>query len=108
MVRYKKPQTTSAVATTIAANHIHNRRSLVIGGAELVLVPVVNIREMRVRMGDGQMHVRMRVRLVSRVSKVVFVLVMLIMAMRVGVLEQFMRVLMLVPFAYVQPDAHRH
>jgi hypothetical protein len=53
---------------------------------------------MRVRMGDRQMHVRVSVRLVSRISKVVFVLMMFIMAMQVGVLDQLVRVLMLVPF----------
>lgn len=90
------------------ATHSHRHRTFLIARFPSMLMPVMNIREMGVRMGNGQMHVWVRMRLVPGISKFVFVLVMLVMAMPMGVREPLMRVFMLVPFAYVQPDAERH
>lgn len=68
-------------------------------------MPMMNIRKMRVRMRDGQMDVRMRVRLVALIGKVVPVLVVLVVPVPVRMLHPFMRMLMQVPFPHVQPDA---
>ena len=48
-----------------------------------MLMTMVNVRKMRVRMCDGQMDVRMGVRLVTVIRKIVLVLMMLVMPMPV-------------------------
>ena len=59
-------------------------------------------------MGNGQMHMGMRVWLITGIGEVVFVLVMFIMTMPMRMLEPLVRVLMFVPLADVQPDTQRH
>ena len=73
-----------------------------------MLMTMVNVRKMRVRMCDGQMDVRMGVRLVTVIRKIVLVLMMLVMSMPVRVRDQFVVVLMFVPLPYMKPDAKRH
>lgn len=64
-------------------------------------MPMMNIGEMRVRMGNRQMHVRVRVRLVTGIRKIMLVLMMLVMAMPMRVFEKLMTVLMLMPLAHM-------
>ena len=67
-------------------------------------MPVMNIREMRVRMRDRRMGMRMGVRLVAIPREIVLVLVMRVVPMTMRVIQRDMRVRMLVTFADVQPD----
>jgi hypothetical protein len=59
-------------------------------------------------MGNGQMHMGMRVWLITDIGKVVLVLVMFIMTMPMRMLKPLVRVLMFVSLADVQPDTQRH
>ena len=45
----------------------------------LVRMSMVNVGEMCVRVGNGQLHMGMRVWLITRIDKVVFVLVVRVM-----------------------------
>ena len=75
---------------------------------QLMPVPVMNVRKMRVAVRDRQMHMRMRVRLVAVVRKIVRMLVMFVVPMPMRVLEWLVRVRVFMPFANVQPDPERH
>lgn len=69
---------------------------------------MMHVRKMRVRMRNGQVHMRMRMRFVARIVEVVRMLMMFVVAVPVRVLEPFVRVRMHVPLAHVQPDTQRH
>ena len=71
-------------------------------------MPVMNIREMRVRMRDRRMGMRMGVRLVAIPREIVFVPVMRVVPMTMRVVQRGVRVRMLVTFADVQPDTQGH
>lgn len=71
-------------------------------------VPMMDIREMRVRMRDGQVDVRMCVRLVAFVRKVVAMLMMLVVAVPMRVLQPLVRMLVHVPLPHVQPYPQCH
>jgi hypothetical protein len=71
-------------------------------------VPVMDIREMRMRVRHGCMAVRMGMRLVAVPREVVLVLVMRVVPVTMRVLERIVRVRMLMTFANVQPHAERH
>jgi len=74
-------------------------------------MPVMYVRVMRVAMADRQMAVRVVVRFAAIPVKVVLMLVMRIvriMPVAVRVFGFFMRMLVLVAFGQVQPDADRH
>lgn len=71
-------------------------------------VTVVDVRVVRMDMCDRLVHVRMGMRLAAIPGKVVRVLVVFVVAVAVLVGERFMRVLVCMAFADVQPDAHRH
>ena len=74
----------------------------------LVRMSMVNVREMCVRVGNGQVHMGMRVWLITRIDKVVFVLVVFVMTMPMRMRQPLVRVLMFVRLAHVQPDTQRH
>jgi hypothetical protein len=74
----------------------------------LMPMAMMNVWEVGVGMGNRQVVMGVRVRLVTAVRKVVFVLVMLIVAVLVRVSQRFMRMLMLMPLAHMQPDSQRH
>ena len=61
---------------------------------------------MRVRMRNGQMSMRVGMRLIARIRKVVLMLMMLIVAMPMGVFGKLVSMLMLL--AHMQPNAERH
>lgn len=71
-------------------------------------MPVMNIWEMRVRMRDRRMGMRMSVRLVAVPREIMLVLVMRVVPMAMRVVQRMVRVRMLVTFADVQPDTQRH
>ena len=71
-------------------------------------MPVMNIWEMRVRVGDRCMGMRMSMRLVAVPREIVLVLVMRVVPMTMRVIQRGMRVRMLGTFADVQPDTQRH
>ena len=71
-------------------------------------VTVVDVRVVRMDMCDRLMHVRMGVRFAAIPGKVVRVLVVFVVVVAVLVDERFMRVLVCMSFANMQPDAHRH
>jgi hypothetical protein len=71
-------------------------------------MPVMNIREMRVRMRDRRMGMLMGVRLVAIPREIVLVLVMRVVPMTMRVVQRGVRVRMLVTFADVQPDTQGH
>lgn len=69
---------------------------------------MMDIREVRVRVSNRQMHVWMGMRLVARIRKVVFMLMMLVVAVPMRVLEALMRMLVLMPLSDMEPNAKRH
>lgn len=71
-------------------------------------VAVVNIREMRVRMGNTRVLMGVRVRLFSVPLEIVRVLVMLVVPVAVVVVQDFVSVKMFVPFTNMQPDSQSH
>ena len=68
----------------------------------------MQIRIVGMRMHQRPVPVPVRVRLAAIPREVVLVPVMLVVRVSVLVLERFVRVLMLVALAHVQPDARRH
>jgi hypothetical protein len=73
-----------------------------------VLVPVVDIRIMRMTMPGGGMAVRVRVTLRAIYSELVLVLVMGIVGMFVRMLHREMLVFVHMGLGQVQPQAHAH
>ncbi len=73
-----------------------------------MLVPVMHIREVCMRMGDGQVHMRMGMGFIAIEWEIVLVLVMFVVAMAMRVIERLVRMLMLMSFTHVQPNAQRH
>lgn len=71
-------------------------------------VPVVDVRKVRVPVRQNAMPMRVHMRLAPVPRKVMLVLVMRVVSMRMRVLERLMRVLVLVPFSNMQPDADGH
>ena len=71
-------------------------------------MPVVDVGEVRVLVRQHSMPMRMHVRLAPFPPEVVLVLMVRVMPVAMGVLERFMRVLVLVPLANVQPNAQGH
>jgi len=69
---------------------------------------VMHVRNMRVRVHEGAVPMRMGVRFARRIVGAVIVLVMLVMRMDMRVDDRQMDVLVLVPFRQMQPDARRH
>lgn len=69
----------------------------------------IGIVRMRVRQGRVVMRVRMRLRIrYRRVAGTVDMLMMLVMDVRMRMIEWFMHVLVLVPFGEVKPHTNRH
>jgi hypothetical protein len=73
-----------------------------------VLVPVVQIRVVRVHVAKYAVVVGMRVGFRAIPPDVVAVLMVFIVGMDVNMIELFMTVLVSVKFGQVQPDAARH
>ena len=71
-------------------------------------VPVMDIGEVRMRVHERVVFVRMAVRLLAVPREIVPVLVMLVVTMPMLVLERFVFMRVFVAFAQVQPDADRH
>lgn len=71
-------------------------------------VPVVDVRKVRVPVRQDPMPMRVHVRLAPVPRKVMLVLVVRVVSMRMRVFERLMRVVVLVPFANMQPDANAH
>ena len=69
---------------------------------------MMNIREMRVSVRDWCMAMRVGVRLVAIPCKVMFVLMMRVVAMTMRVVQRVMSVRMFMTFADVQPHTQRH
>lgn len=69
---------------------------------------VMDVGEMRMRVRDGQMDMRMGMRLVAGILEVVLMLMMFVVAMSMRVFEQLVRMLVLMSLAYMQPYAKRH
>jgi len=76
--------------------------------ARLVLMAVMDVREMRVRVRNGQMNMRMGMRFVAGIRKVVLVPMVFVVAVPMSVLEEVVVMLMLMALAHVQPNAKRH
>src|SRR6266851_5459736 len=72
------------------------------------MVPMVQIREVRVAVTEPRVHVGMAMRLPERSSRHVDVLVVLVVDVRVRVLERLVLVLVLVPLGEVKPYAGPH
>jgi len=73
-----------------------------------VRVPVVNVRVVRMLVRQRFMPMRMRVWFATLPGKFVLMPVMLVMVVVVSMLQRLVRVLVLMPFANMQPDAKRH
>lgn len=75
-----------------------------------MLMPVVNIREVRMLVSqDGMLvPVRMPIRGIARKRDFVHVLVMLVMPVTMFVGRCFVRVVMCVMFGQMQPHSQRH
>ncbi len=71
-------------------------------------VLVMHVGDMRVRMAQAAMLVRMRMRLAGRVAGLVRVPMMLVMHVGVRMGGRLVHVLMLVVFGQMQPHADRH
>jgi Sec-independent protein secretion pathway component TatC len=71
-------------------------------------MPVVDVRVVRVRVGDRPVLVGVVVRLARRVVRAVRMLVMRAVAVGVGVFQCPVVVGMLVPLGQVQPESERH
>lgn len=71
-------------------------------------VTMMYVREMRMRVRNRCMPMRMAVRLFAVPCEVVLMLMMRVVPMPMRVIQRVMRVRMLVPFADMQPDAQRH
>lgn len=69
---------------------------------------VVHIRDMRVCVPQRLMAVQMRMRLPWRIRRVVDMLVVFVVNVRMGMLNRFMKMLMLMPLGEMQPDAKCH
>jgi hypothetical protein len=72
------------------------------------MVPMVQIREVRVAVTEPRVHVGMAMRLAGRSSRRVGVLVVLVVDVRVRVLERLVLVLVFVPLGEVKPHAGPH
>lgn len=68
-----------------------------------MLMPVMQIRVVRVPVYEASMPVPMRMRLARRVSRDMLVLVMLVVVMPMLVLHRLMNMFVLVPLGQVQP-----
>ena len=75
---------------------------------QLMPMPVVQVGPMRMRMGQGFVHMRMAVRLACRMVRQIRVLMMRIMAVPMAVRQRFMGVRMLMQLAHIQPYAGCH
>lgn len=75
---------------------------------ELMRMPMVNIRKMRVAVPKRGMMMRMRVRLGAVPGKIMRVRMMLIVYMIMRVIHRPMQVIVAVVFRQVQPHAQRH
>ena len=73
-----------------------------------MVVTVVGVGIVRVRMRQPYVPMPMAMRFASRIARRVSVPVMLVVIVKMFVLLRFMNMLMLVPFADVQPDADEH
>ena len=71
-------------------------------------VTVVNVRVVRMLVGEHNVPMRMHVWLLTVPWKPVRVLVMLIVSVAVNMLQRFMCVLMLVSLLDVQPNSKHH
>ena len=69
---------------------------------------MMNIWEMRMRVRDWCMPVRMHMRLLAVPFEIVFVLMMFVMTVPVVMLQHLVRMRMVVPLADMQPDAEGH
>lgn len=68
-------------------------------------VPMVNIWEMRVAVRDGDMPMRMTVRLLSIPPLRMFMLMVLIVNMAMAMFQRFMGMLMSMLFSQMQPHS---
>ncbi len=66
---------------------------------------MMDVWKMRVRMGGGQVSMRMGMRLIPGIGEIVFVLVMFVVAMPMRVVELLVSMCVRVPLAHMQPDA---
>lgn len=71
-------------------------------------MPVVDVRKVRVAMHQRIVHMRMGVRFLAVPREIMRVLVMFVVAMAMIMRQRFMRVLVSMTLADVQPNAHRH
>ena len=71
-------------------------------------VPMMNVREVRVQVRQRRMSVRMRVRLTAIPWKIVRMLMVVVVRVAVRVLEDFVRVFMLMMLGQVQPYSRGH
>src|SRR5678816_2584193 len=73
-----------------------------------VPMPMVNIREMWMRMNQLTMLVPMRMRLPRRIIRPVHVLMVLVVNVRMFMFQRFVLVDMLMPLRQMQPNPRRH
>ena len=69
---------------------------------------VVNIREMRMAVGEGMVLVFMRLGLLPIPAQIMPMLVMLIVGMRVAVFQRLMNMFMFMPLREVKQHANAH
>jgi hypothetical protein len=72
------------------------------------MVPMVQVREVRMAVSQRGVHMEMAVRLAERDPGRVRVLVVLVVDVRVGMLERLVLVLVFVPLREVQPHPGPH
>ena len=71
-------------------------------------MPMVNIRVMRVAVPYGQMHMPMAVSSLAAPRKIMRMAVVFVVAVRMVVVQRFMKMLVRMVFGQVQPDAQAH
>src|SRR5689334_13341444 len=76
--------------------------------AASVPVGVVHVRDVRMAVAHRAVAVRVRVRLAGGIAGPVLVQMMAVMHVRVGVLQAFMHMLVLMPFGQMQPASNGH
>jgi hypothetical protein len=77
-------------------------------GSRSVNMTMVNVRKVRVHMGDGYVSVRMRVGFFPIPFELVPVLVVFIVPVRMVMVQDFVGMGMLMPLADMKPDSERH
>lgn len=69
---------------------------------------VMDVGEMRMRVRNGQMNMRMGMRFVAGIRKLVLMLMMFVVAVPMRMFEQVVSMVMLMSLSQMQPNTERH